>query len=168
MPEIDLDALTPTYIGPTWLQNDCGKWVLPEATLGWEIIGWAGKWLKGEDGKPWKFTKEQLRFVLWWYAVDELGRFVYRKGVLQRMKGWGKDPLLAVLCLVELVGPSRVLPVRRRLLVRRGRRMANGEGPSWRPAGHPGPNAWVQVTAVNQSQTDEHDALHPVADERTS
>jgi hypothetical protein len=34
------------------------------------------------------------------------GRFVYRKGVLQRMKGWGKDPLLAVICLVELVGPS--------------------------------------------------------------
>jgi hypothetical protein len=49
-----------------------------------------------------------MRFILWWYAVDEFGRFVYRKGVLQRMKGWGKDPLLAVICLVELVGPSRV------------------------------------------------------------
>jgi hypothetical protein len=36
----------------------------------------------GEDGKPWKFTPEQMRFVLWWYAVDTRGRFVYRKGVL--------------------------------------------------------------------------------------
>jgi hypothetical protein len=28
-------------------------------------------------------------------------------GVLQRPKGWGKDPLLAVICMVEFVGPSR-------------------------------------------------------------
>jgi hypothetical protein len=37
----------------------------------------------------WQFTLEQLRFVLWWYAVDESGEFVYRTGVLQRLKGWG-------------------------------------------------------------------------------
>lgn len=63
--------------------------------------------MRSEDGGPWKFTREQLRFVLHWYALDDNGRFSNRKGVLQRMKGWGKDPLLAVLCLVELVGPSR-------------------------------------------------------------
>lgn len=37
--------------------------------------------------------------MLWWYAVDDTGRFIYRKGVLQRLKGWGKDPHLAVISL---------------------------------------------------------------------
>jgi phage terminase large subunit-like protein len=132
----EIDALDPIYIGPTWQRED-DRWRLPAKTLGWEIIGWCGKWLKGEDGKPWQFTPEQMRFVLWWYAVDNNGRFVYRKGVLQRMKGWGKDPLLAVLCLVELVGPSRF-----------SHWDENGE-----PVGKMCPRAWVQVTAVNQSQT---------------
>lgn len=140
----EIEALEPTYIGPTW-QRDCdGKWLLPKATLGWEIAGWCAKYLLGEDGEPWRFTKEQLRFVLWWYAVDETGRFIYRKGVLQRMKGWGKDPLLAVLCLVELVGPSRFS------------HWEDGE-----PVAKPHPQAWVQVTAVNQSQTTNTMALIP-------
>lgn len=130
-------ALEPVYIGPTWRKNAAGLWDLPDKTIGWEIIGWCGKWLKGEDGKPWQFTPEQMRFVLWWFAVDNTGRFVYRKGVLQRCKGWGKDPLLAVLCLVELVGPSRF-----------SHWDDKGE-----PVGAPCPRAWVQVTAVNQSQT---------------
>lgn len=86
---IDLDTLEPTYIGPTWLTQDDGQWLLPERTLGWQIAGWCSKWLRADGGGPWKFTREQLRFLLWWYAVDEHGRFVYRKGVLQRMKGWG-------------------------------------------------------------------------------
>lgn len=132
-----IDALDPVYLGPTWVKNDDGSWLLPEKTLGWEIAGWTAKWLRGDDGNPWKFTREQLRFVLWWYAVDDNGRFIYRKGVLQRMKGWGKDPLLAVMCLVELVGPSRF-----------SHWDANGE-----PVGKAHPQAWVQVSAVNQSQT---------------
>jgi hypothetical protein len=101
-------ALEHIFIGPTWAKNEDGSWLLPERTLGWQIAMWCTTWLRGMDGKPWKFTPEQLRFVLWWYAVDENGRFTYRTGVLQRMKGWGKDPLLAVISLVEFVGPSRV------------------------------------------------------------
>ena len=104
----EIEALEHVYIGPTWQRHPLtGKWLLPEKTLGWQIAGWTAEFLKAETGGPWRFTLEQLRFVLWWYAVDENGRFTSRKGVLQRMKGWGKDPLLAVLCLVELVGPSR-------------------------------------------------------------
>ncbi len=133
----EIDALEPTYLGPTWAKNEDGSWFLPKRTLGWQIAGWCTEWLLGEDGKPWKFTMEQLRFILWWYAVDEHGRFIYRTGVLQRMKGWGKDPVLAVMCLVELVGPSRFS--------------------HWDAAGNPVGDAlrktWVQVTAVNQSQT---------------
>jgi hypothetical protein len=42
-----------------------------------------------EAGEPWRFTDEQYRFLLWWYAIDESGRFIYRRGVLRRLKGWG-------------------------------------------------------------------------------
>ncbi|ATE84885.1 terminase large subunit [Streptomyces phage Esperer] len=141
----EIEALEPTYIGPTWKKDAFGQWVLPKHTLGWQIAGWCAQWLKAEDGGPWKFTKEQLRFVLHWYAVDETGRFINRKGVLQRLKGWGKDPLLAVLCLVELVGPSRF-----------SHWDENGD-----PVGEPHPQAWVQVTAVNQSQTTNTMSLIP-------
>lgn len=34
-------------------------------------------------------TKEQKRFILWWYAIDAQGKFIYRDGVLGRIKGWG-------------------------------------------------------------------------------
>ena len=133
----EIEALEPVYIGPTWRREADGGWFLPEKTLGWQIIGWCGQWMKGEDGKPWRFTPEQMRFLLWWYAIDASGRFIYRKGVLQRMKGWGKDPLLAVICLVELVGPCRF----------------SHYGEDGEPIAVPVPRAWVQVTAVNQSQT---------------
>jgi hypothetical protein len=85
----EIEALEPTYIGPTWQKDAFGNWRLPEKTLGWQIAGWCAEYLQAEDGGPWKFTKEQLRFILWWYAVDDTGRFIYRKGVLQRLKGWG-------------------------------------------------------------------------------
>ncbi|MGW6600596.1 terminase [Streptomyces sp. NPDC055036] len=133
----EIDLLEPSFIGPTWQKDTFGRWVLPSKTLGWQIAGWCSEWLRSEEGGPWKFTGEQLRFVLHWYAVDENGRFINRKGVLQRMKGWGKDPLLAVLCLVELVGPSRF----------------SHWDEAGEPVGRAHPRAWVQVTAVNQSQT---------------
>ncbi|AWY07571.1 terminase [Streptomyces phage Yosif] len=137
MTEEEIDALDPTFLGPTWLTNEDGSWKLPARTLGWQIAGWCAEYLKAEDGGPWKFTREQLRFVLWWYAMDETGRFVYRKGVLQRLKGWGKDPLLAVMCLVEFVGPSRF-----------SHWDENGD-----PVGVPHPQAWVQIAAVSRDQT---------------
>jgi hypothetical protein len=140
----EIDALTPMFLGPTWQCDDDGKWLLPEHTLGWEIAGWCAEYLRGEDGKPWKFTREQLRFVLHWYAVNGEGRFINRKGVLQRLKGWGKDPLVAVLCLVELVGPSRFS------------HWENGL-----PVGKAHPQAWVQVAAVSRDQTRNTMTLFP-------
>jgi hypothetical protein len=141
-----IDKLEPVHIGPTWLKDpDTGKWKLPEHTLGWEIAGWCAEYLKGEDGKPWKFTREQLRFILWWYAVDEYGRFIYRKGVLQRLKGWGKDPIAGVMCMVELVGPSRFSHWDK-----------NGD-----PVGKAHPQAWVQVGAVSREQTRNTMTLFP-------
>lgn len=134
----ELAIIEPVKIGPTWMKDPTtNKWILPEKTLGWQIAGWCAEWLKAEDGGPWKFTREQLRFILWWYAVDDNGRFIYRKAVLQRMKGWGKDPLLAVMCLVELCGPSRF----------------SHWDEQGNPVGVPHPQAYVQVSAVNQAQT---------------
>jgi len=78
----------PVKIGPTWQRDEEGDWLLPENTLGWEIVGWCSKWLRNEGG-PWQFTLEQLRFILWLYAIDETGKFLYREAVLQRLKGWG-------------------------------------------------------------------------------
>ncbi|WP_328676702.1 hypothetical protein OG905_23270 [Streptomyces sp. NBC_00322] len=82
-----INLLEPTFLGPAWAREPDGSWKLPEHTLGWQIARWSAEFLKAEDCGPWKFTREQLRFVLWWYAVDDNGRFIYRKGVLQRLKG---------------------------------------------------------------------------------
>jgi hypothetical protein len=77
----------PVRYGPTWETDAEGNWLLPEYSLGWEIAAWCATWLTNEDGEPWMFTGEQLRFVLWFYSVDERGRFVYPRGALQRLKG---------------------------------------------------------------------------------
>jgi hypothetical protein len=72
---------------------------LPEFSLGYEVIDWAENYLRQPDGAnagdPFKFTQEQEDFLLWWYGVDINGRFIYRRGVLRRSKGWGKSPFLA-------------------------------------------------------------------------
>ncbi|OKI45104.1 terminase [Micromonospora sp. CB01531] len=156
MTEEEIRLLHPTYLGPTWMTREDGSWHLPERTIGWQIAGWCAEYLLAEDGGPWRFTPEQLRFILWWYAVDEDGRFIHRTGVLQRMKGWGKDPLLAVMCLVELVGPSRFDRWATADDVKKGRAAKAGD-----PVGKAHPQAWVQVTAVNQSQTTNTMALIP-------
>ena len=62
--------------------------VMPERTLGWQILDWIRQYVGGKRNTPFEPTKEQKRFLLWWYALDERGRFLYRDGVLQRIKGW--------------------------------------------------------------------------------
>jgi len=91
-PDINLLRPLPAHItGPTWTRELNGYWHLPEKTLGWDLLDWFSKYVKspsGEDDEPFIPTDEQARFLLWWYAVDENGRYVYRNGVLRRMKGW--------------------------------------------------------------------------------
>lgn len=122
-------------IGPTWLVGD-GRWVLPERTLGWQMLAWCGRWLQAGRDEPWVFTDEQARFLLWWYSTDEFGRFLFRDGVLQRLKGWGKDPIGGAIGLFELVGPCTV-----------------GDLVSGQPVGVPHPDPWVQIAAVSLEQT---------------
>src|SRR5699024_2120999 len=125
--------VVPDHIGPSWERDAFGRFKVPERTLGWQIAGWCADYLQN-GGEPWKFTLEQLRIVLWWYAVDEHGEFIYRSGVIQRCKGWGKDPLLAVLSLVEFVGPCRF----------------GGWDEKGEPIAVPVREGWVQIAAVSK------------------
>lgn len=111
MEEVDLLPAPPYIVGPTWQTRRDGSFYLPEPnrTLGDQVVNWmyANLLSPGGEfaGEPFMPTNEQYRFLLWWYAIDEHGRFVYRNGVLRRMKGWGKDPLAAAMALADLCGP---------------------------------------------------------------
>jgi phage terminase large subunit-like protein len=91
-------------------------------------------------------TDEQVRLLLWWYAVDEHGQYTYREGVIRRLKGWGKDPLVAALSLAELCGP-----------VAFSHFDYDGD-----PVGKPRNAAWITVAAVSQDQTKNTFSLFPV------
>lgn len=128
-------------IGPTWARNEDGSFVAPERTLGWHVLSWIEQNLRAiNDDGPFICTPEQARFILWFYALEENEsgqvQFKYTTSVLQRCKGWGKDPLAAVLCIVELVGPCTY----------------------WKTVdgydlGKPNPVAWVGLGAVSLAQT---------------
>ena len=102
-----VDAMYPAQkIGPTWQVVD-DRWLVPEYTLGFGVIEWISENLLSPDGsgEPFSLTFEQMRFIMWLYAIDRNGKFLYANSVLQRCKGWGKDPVGAALCMVELLGP---------------------------------------------------------------
>lgn len=110
-------------------------------TLGYDVVEWVERYLLQPDGdlagEPFRLTPEQVNFILWWYAVDRSGRFVYRRGVLRRAKGWGKSPFLGALALAELLGP-----------VRFGGWDEHGE-----PVAIPHPMPWVVIAGVSETQT---------------
>lgn len=132
----------PVKIGPTWQYDD--GWVLPEFTLGWRVLAWCGVWLRDKHGKPWQFTAEQARFVLWFFALDGTGDFLFHSAVLQRLKGWGKDPLAACISVAAM--------------------FAEVTFDHWAgdvPVGRDEPNAWIQLVAVNLQQTQNTMKLFP-------
>lgn len=135
-----VSTLEPVRIGPVGI---------PKLTLGWEGLAWASEYLRQPDGPdagdPWRYTDEQARFVLWWYAVDERGRFIYRRGMFRRLKGHGKDPLGASLCALELVGPCRFA----------------GFDAAGNPVSAPHPAPWVVTAAVSLDQTRNTMTLFP-------
>jgi len=111
-------------------------------TLGWGVIAFVEAYClqpDGDDaGEPFYFTREQLNFILWFYAVDAGGKFTYRRAVLRRAKGWGKSPFLGALALAELCGP-----------VRFGGWDEDGE-----PIGVTHPMPWVIIAGVSETQTE--------------
>ena len=125
----------PVKLGPTW-RHDGQSWDLPERSLGWEGLAFAGQHLT-HKGKPWRYTMEQARFMLWFYAVGEDGQFDNHSAVLQRLKGWGKDPFAAVLSASVLVGPMEF----------------DHWGDDGQPVGRQVTDSWVQIAAVSLDQT---------------
>lgn len=130
-------------IGPTW-QRERGDWKYPRYTLGWDAANWAHANLLQPDGpnagEPWDFTPEQVRFLTHFYEIDAQGKFKYRRAVLRRLKGWGKDPFGAVICAIEFVGPCRF-----------GGWTQGEHGKQ--PISVPNMAAWVQTVGVAQDQT---------------
>ena len=117
---------------------------LPKFTLGYEALAWAAKYLRHPNGiragKAWQFTREQARFVLWFYALDENGRWLFHHGARRLAKGSGKSPFAAVMALIELLAPVRF--------------------DHWGPdvpggvVGKPVSMPWVQIAAVSLDQTE--------------
>jgi hypothetical protein len=118
--------------------------VASRGDAGWRVLAWCGVWLRDKTGKPWQFTPEQTRFLLWYFAVDETGDFVYHSAVLQRLKGWGKDPLAACIAVAAMFAEVT---------------FDHWDGD--RPVGREEPNAWVQLVAVAQEQTQNTMKLFP-------
>lgn len=111
---------------PGYYRGDLGQWMtlpwprdagdkleLLEHSLGPLVIDWA-EWrtdepgLLNDEGEPWRFTDGQARFLVLWYAFDDEGRFIYRRGIKRGAKGVGKDPFAAAMCNIELLGPSQL------------------------------------------------------------
>lgn len=112
-------------------------------TLGFHAAVWAEEWLVQPNGpragKPFRLTNDQLTFLLWWYAVNENGDWLYSHGVRRLAKGTGKSPFAAVVALIEFCADVRLKDF--------DRSAAGG------CAGRPVDMPWVQIAATAESQT---------------
>ena len=84
---------------------------LPELTLGYGVLTWMERELVVPSGPfaggPFVATPQQALFLLWYYAVDKQGRWVFSRAVRRLAKGSGKTPFAAAMALAELLGPVR-------------------------------------------------------------
>lgn len=60
-------------------------------SLGYGVLEWAEKYLAQPDretaGSGWRWRESQARFVAWWYALNEQGEFLFRRGQIVLPKG---------------------------------------------------------------------------------
>jgi phage terminase large subunit-like protein len=118
-------------------------------SLGWEILGWFRDYLPSpaDEAKPLILTDEQATILIRWYGLDaETGVFVYRRGILEMAKGWGKSPFVGAIALAELAGPVRFAG-----WDARGDPVGAPWGTLRTDDDHP---PWVQIAAVSEDQTD--------------
>lgn len=114
----------------------------PRRTLGPGVALWITENCAVPDGEsagePFIPSAEQLRFLEWFYAVDDQGQFLYRRGQLVRPQKWGKGPLSAAIICAEAAGPV----------------LFDYFDEDGDPVGKRWPTPWVQVVAVSEDQTD--------------
>lgn len=110
-------------------------------SLGWGVLDWGHAHLAQPDGDlagaSWVWRNWQVRWTVWWYAVDQQGEFLFDRGQIVLMKGGGKSPEVAATGCCELGGPV----------------VFDGWDASGRPVGRPNPSPWVQLAAVSEDQT---------------
>lgn len=114
--------------------------------MGWEALGWCGYWLRDTRGQDWQFTPEQARVLLWYDEITDFGMILHRMAVLQRIKGWGKDPWACALSAFRAFGPTTF----------------DHWGDDGKPVGRDEEAAWVQITAVSKAQTANTMKLFPI------
>lgn len=116
---------------------------IPKLTLGYEVAKWIQTYIRQPDGdnagEPYKLTREQMRFLLFFYAVDKRGKWIYDHGVRRLAKGSGKSPFAAALALAELLAPVRFSHFDAKAI--------------GRCVGKPVEMPLVQIAAVSQEQT---------------
>lgn len=116
---------------------------LPDLTLGYAVAQWMETWLVQPNGpkagQKFHLVESQLRFLLWWYALDDSGQWLFHHAARRLAKGSGKSPFAAALALAELCGPVRLADWDPQILGGcRGRRVDM---------------PWVQIAATAESQT---------------
>lgn len=115
---------------------------LPALTLGWEVVRWATKYLKQPNGpragQRFEFTDSQIRFLLWFYAVNDSGEWLFHHAVRRLAKGSGKSPFAALWALAELTAPVRLKDF-------------DPKAPGG-CVGRPVEMPWVQIVATAESQ----------------
>jgi len=90
-------------------------------------------------GQRFQLTPRQRRYLLWWYALDADGGWVFQHGARRLAKGSGKSPFAAVFTLAEFCAPVR--------LERFDDRVPGGA------RGRPVSMPLVQIAATAESQT---------------
>lgn len=82
---------------------------LPQYTLGWEILQWSSRMLVnpdsvgGDKDARWIYKPDQVKFLLWLYAVNERGEWLYTQAYRERAKGTGKSPMVAAIACAEFL-----------------------------------------------------------------
>jgi hypothetical protein len=121
---------------PVGLPEDYGL-----GSLAWTVLQWGNEHLAQPDGDmagvPWDWTRLQVRWMAWWYAVDKQGAFLFDRGQLVLPKGSGKSPLAGAIGCCALGAPV----------------VFDGWDANGDPVGRPQSSPWVQLAAVSEDQT---------------
>lgn len=126
-------------------------------TLGYIALEWMATYLSRPTvtwDEPFRPTREQAEFILRWYRIDPItGERVYRRGVIQRPKGWGKSPFLAAIAAFEALGPCRFA----------------GWDAQGRPVGQPwNAERKVEITLLAVSEEQTRNAFEPMKEMMSS